>query len=186
MTTAATDPLDGLTVAVPCTESWDAMTGDARRRFCAKCRLHVHDLSAMTREEAIRFVAASGGKRTCVRFARRPDGRVTTRDCRDAIRALRRRSCLAAAAVVAALGFGATAIVIAREAEEGGGWSNPELWEHQPFAAIARILPASWVPTRPMVVMGDVALPPAPPPVAPPAEPTAVPPSGSDGAESPR
>ncbi|MCE9638399.1 MAG: hypothetical protein K8T90_22080 [Planctomycetes bacterium] len=154
MTTATTDPLDGLTVAVPCTESWDAMAGDERRRFCAKCRLHVHDLSAMTRPEALAFLASSTGKTACVRFARRPDGRVTTRDCRDAITALRRRSYLTAAAVVGALGLGATALALVREAEAGGGWSNPDLWEKQPFATIAHVLPASWVPARAQNVMG--------------------------------
>ncbi len=33
--------VDRITVRTPCTESWDAMRGDDRKRFCGKCRLRV-------------------------------------------------------------------------------------------------------------------------------------------------
>jgi hypothetical protein len=56
------------------------MEGDDRRRFCAECRLHVYNLSAMTRPEATRFLQEQEG-RVCVRLYRRIDGAVLTRDC---------------------------------------------------------------------------------------------------------
>ena len=68
-----------LDIADPCTESWDAMAGDARERHCALCDQSVYDLSEMTMPEAKQLL--SRPDRVCVRFVRRADGRVTTRDC---------------------------------------------------------------------------------------------------------
>ncbi len=92
--------VDRITVRSPCTESWDAMRGDDRKRFCDKCRLHVFDISAMSRPEAEALLAtrltgggnAPGADRLCVRFARRPDGTVVTEDCGPVRRAIRRRA----------------------------------------------------------------------------------------------
>jgi len=39
-----TPALDSLTVASPCPESWDAMPGDDRRRYCGRCRLPVQPI----------------------------------------------------------------------------------------------------------------------------------------------
>jgi hypothetical protein len=138
------------------------MSGDERSRFCAKCRLHVHDLSAMTRDEAVEFLGRPGGAATCVRFARRPDGRFVTRDCRVAVRALRRRAFLAAAALAGALGLGGAALALAHRAGDAGGPSSPEFWETEPFATIARMLPASWIPQR-QIVVGKLLMVPSPP-----------------------
>ena len=41
-----------LPIPAPCPASWENMSGDDRRRFCSECKLHVHDLSAMTAVEA--------------------------------------------------------------------------------------------------------------------------------------
>lgn len=72
--------LEILDVADPCTEDWAAMRGDERSRFCGLCRQSVFNLSAMTRDEAEELLASSAGQ-LCVRFYRRADGTVTTRDC---------------------------------------------------------------------------------------------------------
>ena len=56
------------------------MTGDECRRFCGQCRLHVYNLSAMTRAQAELFLERSEG-RVCVRLYRRRDGTVMTTDC---------------------------------------------------------------------------------------------------------
>jgi hypothetical protein len=69
--------LDVIQVAEPCTQAWDAMSGDERVRYCAGCRKHVYDLSAMTRGEAERLVCEAAGP-LCVRFRRAEDGRVRT------------------------------------------------------------------------------------------------------------
>ena len=71
--------LDVIHIPRPCSQPWDAMKGDERRRFCEACGLHVHNLSAMTAEEAARCVAGGGG-RVCVSFERTNDGGVRTLD----------------------------------------------------------------------------------------------------------
>ena len=96
--------LDAIHVAEPCTQAWDAMTGDDRSRFCGSCRLHVYDLSSMTRAEAEELVMSRkrAGEHLCVRFFRRADGTVVTDDCGPIRRAIRRRALRVRAAVVAA------------------------------------------------------------------------------------
>ncbi|MEQ1506167.1 MAG: hypothetical protein ABMB14_28300, partial [Myxococcota bacterium] len=64
-------------IAEPCHADWDAMTGDARRRFCGACTKHVHDLSAVTEPEAERLLAATPD--LCVRYTLRPDGSLVHR-----------------------------------------------------------------------------------------------------------
>ena len=73
------DALDSVTIPTPCPMSWDAMRGDSRTRFCDRCRQAVHDVSALTRAEALRLLSAADTP--CLRLYRRPDGRVLTADC---------------------------------------------------------------------------------------------------------
>lgn len=68
-----------LPIARPCTESFAAMPGDDKTRFCEKCGKHVHDLSARTEEEARALFRDARGERTCVRFARDARGNVLFR-----------------------------------------------------------------------------------------------------------
>lgn len=74
-----TDLLDVVDVREPCAEPWEGMKGDARSRHCERCHLTVHNLTAMTREEALAVLR--GASPPCVRFIRREDGTVLTRDC---------------------------------------------------------------------------------------------------------
>jgi hypothetical protein len=92
----ARGPLDNVRVASPCTADWSAMEGDDRVRLCAQCKKNVYDLSAMTEAEATELVGRDGD--VCVRFYRRPDGRVMTSDCPVGSRAKRRRLKIVAAA----------------------------------------------------------------------------------------
>jgi len=69
--------LEEIAIPTPCPAAWDAMSGDGRARFCGACSQPVHNLSAMSRAEAVAFVAANGDG-ACVRFYRRPDGTVNT------------------------------------------------------------------------------------------------------------
>jgi hypothetical protein len=48
--------LDDIAIASPCPADWTKMQGDPRRRFCSQCKLHVFDLSALTRTEAVALV----------------------------------------------------------------------------------------------------------------------------------
>ena len=97
-------PLDDVKVATPCPASWDEMTGNDRVRFCGQCNLNVYNLSGMRRVEAERLVASTEG-RLCVRYYRRKDGTILTKDCPVGLAALRRRIS-AVASAVAGLVFG--------------------------------------------------------------------------------
>ncbi len=126
--------LDRVAIASPCAMDWHAMPGDDRRRFCNRCQLHVHDLSAMTAAEAEALLRAAGQGRLCVRLHRRADGKVMTQDCPVGRRRRWRRAFARAIAFVVAFGSG--------------------------LAACAR----SSSPARDRARMGDVALPALPPP----------------------
>ena len=86
----ASDPLGSVKIASPCSADWNEMYGDERKRFCGQCRLNVYNLSAMSRDEAERFVASAEG-RLCVRFYRRADGTILTQDCPVGVAAIRAR-----------------------------------------------------------------------------------------------
>ncbi len=109
--------LDRVRIASPCHVGWDQMTGDARRRFCDSCSLHVYNLSDMTADEAEGFVRAAEGlpERTCVRFYARGDGTVITKDCPVGLAGLRRRLATAAATAFAAVGLVVAAVLGRRE-----------------------------------------------------------------------
>jgi hypothetical protein len=69
--------LDSIEVKKSCTQDWDLMYGNDKMRFCEHCVKNVHDLSAMTRDKAEKFIARSGGG-VCVRYVQRPDGKIQT------------------------------------------------------------------------------------------------------------
>jgi hypothetical protein len=93
--------LDQVRIASPCPVRWDTMAGDERVRYCSQCRLHVFNLSNMSRREAEDLIQSKEG-RLCVRYYQRADGGVMTRDCPIALRDRLRR------AAVMALGLSLT------------------------------------------------------------------------------
>jgi hypothetical protein len=100
-----TSQLDYVSVAAPCNIGWDNMIGNERVRFCGQCSLNVYNLSAMTRSEAERLLSQAEG-RLCVRYYRRADGTILTKNCPVGLRALKRRlSRIATASISAALSF---------------------------------------------------------------------------------
>jgi hypothetical protein len=81
------------------------MIGTDRVRFCGQCNLNVYNLSSMTKIQAESLIADTEG-RLCVRFYRRADGSILTRDCPVGLLAIRRRlSYLAKASSAAVLSF---------------------------------------------------------------------------------
>ena len=66
-----------LTIAKPCPKEWGDMSGDAKRRFCEHCQLHVHNLSTMAPGERVQFVAETRGD-ACITYELRPDGTMIT------------------------------------------------------------------------------------------------------------
>src|SRR5262245_19054089 len=95
-------PLDHVRVAAPCPAEWDQMIGTERVRFCGQCNLNVYNLSALSKAEAEAFIMNSEG-RLCVRFYRRADGSILTRNSPVGLRAIRRRLSRVAQAVSAAV-----------------------------------------------------------------------------------
>lgn len=78
------------------------MYGDARKRFCGDCKLNVYNLSDMTRDEAEALIMNAEG-RLCVRFYRRRDGTVLTRDCPVGWAQIKQRTRVYATAVASLL-----------------------------------------------------------------------------------
>ncbi len=102
-------PHERLQVSEPCSAEWDSMFGNERVRFCAHCRLHVHNLSEVTPREALDLVLRSGG-RLCLRIERDLRGVPRTRALAEPIYQISRRaSRLAAGAFGAALTLCSTA-----------------------------------------------------------------------------
>jgi hypothetical protein len=96
------NPLDNVRVAAPCSADWEQMMGTERARFCTRCDLNVYNLSSMTKAEAEHLIANNEG-RLCVRFYRRADGSVLTKNCPVGLRAIRRRLTYVGKAVASAV-----------------------------------------------------------------------------------
>jgi len=73
--------LENLKIASPCAVRWEDMNGDERVRYCSMCELNVFNVSDMTRDEAQSFLRANSDKPNCMRFFRRKDGTILTKDC---------------------------------------------------------------------------------------------------------
>src|SRR3954464_15876620 len=100
-----TSTLDDVRVAAPCSAGWDKMVGTERVRFCGQCNLNVYNLSAMTKRDAEHLIAETEG-RLCIRYYRRTDGTILTKNCPVGLRALKRRlSRIAAVTASAVLSF---------------------------------------------------------------------------------
>lgn len=100
--TANNFDLDEIRVASPCSVAWESMSGDERRRHCELCGLNVYNISGMTRGQAEELIANRAG-RLCVRFYRRADGTVITKDCPVGLSAARKRVARIAGATLAAI-----------------------------------------------------------------------------------
>lgn len=102
-----TNPLSNVKIASPCSQDWNEMIGTDRKKFCGECKLNVYNLSGMTTREAENLLMNSEG-RLCVRFFKRADGSVLTKDCPVGWKAIKQRVSKTATAfaslVFAALG----------------------------------------------------------------------------------
>jgi hypothetical protein len=57
-----------LTIAEPCHENWDTMTGDQRGRFCSSCDKSVHHLTEMSPREATSLLRSQPADGLCIRY----------------------------------------------------------------------------------------------------------------------
>ncbi len=115
--------LDIIDVASPCPMPWEKMTGDDQVRFCGDCRLNVYNISGMQREAALKLVREHEG-RLCIRFFRRTDGTILTRDCPVGVSAVRRRLARMVAGVAALVAFLSVGTVWARMSGRPAGNAN--------------------------------------------------------------
>ena len=100
-----TSNLDNVHIAAPCPADWDSMYGNEGVRFCDQCQLNVYNLSDMSKAEAERLIGQTEG-RLCVRYYKRRDGSIITRNCPVGLLAIKRRlSRIATAVVSCLLGF---------------------------------------------------------------------------------
>ena len=57
---------EDLTIETPCQQDWTGMKpADMKKRFCDECKLHVHDLAAMTKREAKSLLGSRSELRVC-------------------------------------------------------------------------------------------------------------------------
>lgn len=64
----------------PCHADWDAMRPEERGKFCFECQTKVHDLSAMTKDEARTFLRSNACNDICVSFEHQDDGTLLFRE----------------------------------------------------------------------------------------------------------
>jgi hypothetical protein len=158
--------LDRIHVATPCPARWEDMVGDDRVRRCAQCDLDVHDLSAMTRDEAESVLRKLATGRVCAQFYRRADGTVLTKDCPAGVarvRAAARRGVLKFAALIGLVG---AAGIAAAETSQSTWGSRMRLRALKPFSVACEwIAPAAPpAPVGMVMTRGDVAVMPTPAP----------------------
>jgi len=116
---------DRITIPAPCDADWDEMIGNDQVRFCEHCNLHVTNLSAMTRTEAMHLVAQSRG-RLCVRFIQLPGGGVLTKDLPEKLHLISRRvSRVAAGAFTAAVSLSTAAAQIRSDVDPRTALQTP-------------------------------------------------------------
>jgi hypothetical protein len=90
MTPAQLETLATVDIATPCPMQWKDLTGDERKRFCASCKQHVYNLEQLDVTDVIALVRRAREERVCLRFYRRLDGTVMTKDCEPAVVVARR------------------------------------------------------------------------------------------------
>src|SRR3954468_9180324 len=99
----------GLRVNSPCEADWDSMAGNDEVRFCTHCEKSVHNVSSMTRKDAMRLVRANAGG-VCVRFYSAPSGRTLHAKEGKLHRITRRASKAAAGAFGAVVALSSTVL----------------------------------------------------------------------------
>ncbi len=60
---------EDLSIETPCQQDWSGMKpADMKKRFCDECKMHVHDLAAMTKREAKDVLASGAADGLCIRY----------------------------------------------------------------------------------------------------------------------
>jgi hypothetical protein len=154
------NPLSNLKVASPCSQDWNAMIGDDRKRYCGECKLNVFNLSGMSQTEAENLIMNAEG-RLCVRFYKRADGSVITEDCPVGWARVkqRTRTYITAVASLIFTFFGALGLVAAFKKT-----TEERLMGAIPMPTRTPKATPKTTPEEPHVLMGDIAMPESPTP----------------------
>lgn len=144
--------IDVIDIAWPCHVAWEQMAGSSSVRHCRQCNLNVYNLSGMTRDEATKLIADHEG-RLCVRFYRRADGAVLTKDCPIGLTAVRRRLARMVTAVTALVACLSAGTLLARRTASDESACSPASGPIDEFA--------EWIDPTPKgpVFMGFALLP---------------------------
>ena len=151
--------LDVIEVRTPCPANWDQMKGDGQTRFCQGCQKHVHNLSAMSSDEAERLVCRTAG-RLCVRFERDTAGHVVTLDYGGATRPRWSWRVWTLAALAAALVTGSVQALLYGTRVV----PRPGVVAGMMLPRTTQVAPGGGFAGNGSVVMGDLAMPIDPPP----------------------
>jgi tRNA-binding EMAP/Myf-like protein len=144
-----------LAIPSPCSQDWNTMTAEGKKRFCQACKKHVQDLSQMSEAEAQALLATPPAEGLCVRYLYDAFGNVLF-DLVDtrivpASRLVRARNALAKGAVMAGLAASVTACMGAaqpRPPEAVMGGMVPSEPLPAPVATQAPTAPAAPVATQ--------------------------------------
>ena len=155
--------LKNVRVASPCAANWNDMSGSDSVRSCERCQHKVYNLSEMTAPEAADLLRRAEG-RLCVRFYRRSDGTVMTKDCpvgaQAAARTRRRRFGMIGLSMASVAGLvGAN---LRHEPASTMGEAVP-VSEMQPTERIDAPTPLPIATPTPEAVMGAPTVAPTPP-----------------------
>lgn len=147
------NPLNNISIASPCSADWNEMVGSERQRYCGECKLNVYNLSGMSRRDAENLILSSEG-RLCMRFYRRADGTILTKDCPVGWQAIKRRVSKAAAAfaslifaVLSGIGLNAFFNQSSEESPVMGG-----------IKVEGNYQPMDKIYVEPETIMGDIAI----------------------------
>ena len=157
----STSFLETIEIKSPCAMDWDRMAGDERARFCRACKLHVFNLSEMTRPDAEALIRRKEGH-LCARFYQRPDGTILTKDCGAVVAARQRRTFVATVAVL--LGLVASAYAATRAVDRHDTLDYDAQLRRERYIAPLRNIPIigpamNRIIPQPHVMMGAIALP---------------------------
>ena len=151
--TSRTLSLDQISIAAPCSASWEGMSGDDRRRHCDSCSKSVYNIAGMTEDEALTLITEAEG-RLCVRLYRRRDGTILTKDCPVGLRALRMKMIRGIGRVAAVFMLVIGAVFFSRSLRADPG-RTMRLGEIPPLPTIKRLINGQFTgPPTPVPVMG--------------------------------
>ncbi len=153
--TSRTLSLDQISIAAPCSASWEGMSGDDRQRHCDSCSKSVYNIAGMTEDEALTLITESEG-RLCVRLYRRRDGTILTKDCPVGLRAIRMKMIHSIGKVAAVFMLVVGAMFFSRTLRADSGRSM-RFGEIPPLPTIKRLINGQFTgPPTPVPVMGKM------------------------------